>query len=108
MYFCDLNTREAKEIAPGIRVRTFWQDKMLVSVVDLDAHTHLPNHSHEHEQAGVMLSGEMTLTIAGETRVLKPGDSYLIPGHVEHSAETGAQAARVFDVFAPVREEYKF
>ena len=29
MYFCELNKREAQEIAPGIRIRTFWQKRCL-------------------------------------------------------------------------------
>ncbi len=108
MYFCDVENREAEEVVPGIHLRTFWGEKMLLSIVDLDAHANLPAHSHPHEQSGTIISGEMTLTIAGETRLLKQGDAYIIPGGVEHSAQTGSQPARVVDIFSPVREEYKF
>ena len=108
MYFCDLENRAAKEVAPGIRIRTFWQEKMLISMVELDANAVLPMHSHEHEQCGVVVSGGFTLTIAGETRTLKPGDSYIVPGNIEHGATVGEQGARVMEVFAPVREEYKY
>lgn len=107
-YFCDIENREGKEVVPGITIRTFWGDKMLVSVVDLDANTQLPNHSHPHEQAGTVISGTMTLTIAGETRHLQPGDTYLIPGGVAHSAFTGDSPARVIDIFSPVREDYMY
>lgn len=107
-YFCDIENREGKEVVPGITIRTFWGDKMLVSVVDLDANTQLPNHSHPHEQAGTVISGSMALTIDGETRHLGPGDTYLIPGGVEHSAYTGELPARVIDIFSPVREDYKY
>jgi len=107
-YFCDIENREGKEVVPGITIRTFWGDKMLVSVVDLDANTQLPNHSHPHEQAGTVISGTMTLTIAGETRHLQPGDTYLIPGGVAHSASTGDSPARVIDIFSPVREDYMY
>jgi len=108
MYFCELDKRQSKEIALGIKIKTFWSEKMLVSIVDLDAKTFLPLHSHEHEQCGIVISGEMILTIAGESKLLKSGDSYIIPGNVEHQAEVGNQPARVYDVFAPVREEYKY
>ncbi len=108
MYFCDLENRAAKEVAPGIRIRTFWQEKMLVSMVDLEPNAVLPLHSHAHEQCGVVVSGEFALTIAGETRALKPGDSYIIPGNIEHGATVSEQGARVMEVFAPVREEYQY
>jgi quercetin dioxygenase-like cupin family protein len=108
MYFYQLADRPTKELAPGITARTFWGEKMLMSVVDLEPNTYLPNHSHPHEQTGIVLEGELDMTIAGETRRLKVGDLYVIPGNVEHSARTGSQAARVLDTFSPVREEYKY
>ena len=106
--FCNLEERESKEIAPGIEIRTFWQEKMLVSIVDLAPHSVVPLHSHEHEQCGAVLSGELELTIGEETRLLKAGDSYMIAGHIPHAAYTSDQACRVMDVFSPVRDAYKY
>ena len=106
--FCDLENRESKEVAPGVRIRTFWGSEMLLSMTDLAAHAIVPAHSHPHEQAGVIVSGEFELTIAGEARLLRPGDTYIIPGGVEHSARTGDAPARVLDIFSPVREAYQY
>lgn len=108
MHFFDIDKREAKEIAPGVHIRTTWGERMLLSVVDLSPGAAVPNHSHAHEQVGAVLTGEMTLTIDGETRLLKPGDSYVIPGGLQHSATVGPDGAHVIDVFSPVREEYKY
>ena len=108
MYFCDVENREAQEVVPGIRLKTFWGEKMLLSVVELDAGAVLPNHSHPHEQSGTVISGILRLTIAGETRDLQSGDAYIIPGGVEHSAIAGPTLTKVVDIFSPVREEYKF
>ncbi|MCA9999627.1 MAG: cupin domain-containing protein [Anaerolineales bacterium] len=107
-YFCDVENRESKQLAPGVNARTFWGEKMLLAVVVLDPHAVVPMHSHPHEQCGTVIEGTMRLTIAGEARWLKPGDTYVIPGGVEHMAEAGEEAARILDVFAPVREEYKY
>jgi quercetin dioxygenase-like cupin family protein len=106
--FHDVASREAKEIAPGIRIRTFWGDRMLVSIAELDADVMLPLHSHPHEQAGVVLSGALELTIGEETRKLEPGDSFLVPGGVEHGGRTGDSPARIMDVFSPVRQDYQY
>jgi len=108
MYFHDPSERETKELLPGIIARTFWGQKMLAAVVDLDPETILPMHNHPHEQLGIVIEGEFELTIGGEARILKPGDVYLIPGGVEHGAKTFAQPVKVMDVFSPVREEYKY
>jgi quercetin dioxygenase-like cupin family protein len=107
MSFCNIEEREAKELVPGVQIRTFWGEKMLLSVVNLEANAIVPTHSHPHEQCGTVITGEMNLTIAGETRTLKPGDSYIIPGGVEHAA-TASVPALVLDVFSPVREEYQY
>ena len=107
-YFCDLENREAKEAAPGVHIRTFWGNKMLLSIVDLAPNVVVPAHSHPHEQAGAVISGELEMTINGETRWLKPGDTYIIPGGVEHGARTGDTPARALDMFSPVRADYQY
>ncbi len=45
----------------------------------------VPPHSHG-AQWGVVIEGEMDLTIAGETKTYKKGDHYFIPAGVVHSA----------------------
>ena len=107
-YFCDVEGREPKEIVSGVRIRSFWGKEMLSSVTDLDAHAVVPNHQHSHEQTGTVISGELELTIAGETRWLQPGAVYLIPGGVEHGGRAGETPARVLDIFSPVREDYQY
>ena len=82
--------------------------KMLLSIVDLAANVVVPAHSHPHEQAGTVISGEFEMTINGETRKLKPGDTYIIPGGVEHGARTGDTPARALDAFSPVRTDYQY
>ncbi len=106
--FCDIENREAKEIAPGVSVRTFWGAVMLMSVVDFAADAAVPNHRHPQEQAGAVLAGEIELTIDGESRQLKAGDTYLVPGNVEHAARTGDVPARVLDIFSSLREDLQY
>ncbi|MBM3144710.1 MAG: cupin domain-containing protein [Chloroflexi bacterium] len=108
MYFYDPSERPSKVLAPGIHARTFWGKKMLIAAVDLDPNTRLPRHSHPHEQLGNVIQGQMELTIGEETRLLQPGDVYIIPGGVEHEAHTFDEAVKVIDVFSPAREEYKY
>ena len=46
----------------------------------------MPDHSH-CAQWGIMLDGEMKLTIDNQSKVYKRGDRYFIPEGVTHSAE---------------------
>ncbi|MDF1541054.1 MAG: cupin domain-containing protein [Candidatus Thorarchaeota archaeon] len=57
-------------------------------------------HSHG-EQYGVVIDGEIELTIGGVTRLYKKGDSYHIPDSVVHSAEI-RKFTRVMDFFVDV------
>ncbi len=108
MTFCDLANRNSKELAQGVHAQTFWGDRMLLSYVELGANSEVANHSHPHEQCGVVLEGELVLSINGEPRTLVAGDCYVIPGGIEHWARTSKSAARVVDIFSPIRGEYKY
>jgi quercetin dioxygenase-like cupin family protein len=96
------------ELVPGARTRTFWGDRVLLSLVEIDVDSEVPNHTHPHEQAGMVVEGELEMAIGGEVRKLKPGDLYIVPGGVEHYARCGGTPAKVLDVFSPVREEFKY
>ena len=108
MYYHNPETRATKELLPGIIARTFWGEEMLAAVVDLDPHVELPLHSHPHEQLGIVIEGQIQFSIGGQVQILKPGEVYVIPGGVEHSAQTFDHPVKVMDVFSPVRGEYKY
>jgi quercetin dioxygenase-like cupin family protein len=55
-----------------------------------------------------VLEGELEFIIAGESRLLHPGEIYMIPGGVEHMVRVGDSPAKVLDVFSPVREDLKY
>lgn len=71
---------------------------------DIDPIGEIPPHSHG-AQWGVMVEGEMELTIDGETTRYGAGDSYFIPAGTIHSARFLTRV-RVIDVFAD-RDRYR-
>lgn len=106
MSFNDVENREWKDLISGVRARTFWGDKMMVCHVVLDEGSVVPLHSHTHEQGGTVIEGEIEFTIDGERKTLHPGDSYIIKGDAQHGA-TAKTACKLFEIFSPVRDEYK-
>lgn len=108
MGYCNLEDRPSKELFPGITTRTFWGQNLLLSRVELAPHAVAPKHSHPHEQAIAVLSGEMELVVEGEPVWLRPGDMYIIPGDVAHEARAGAQGCQSLEVFSPVRESLQY
>lgn len=107
MFFVDLEQAKEKEIAPGVRIKVAWGERIMLSLVHLDAGSTVPMHSHPHEQVGIVLEGEFDFTIGGVTKRVKRGDTYFIPGGVEHGCQAYDQPAVALDIFHPIREEYK-
>lgn len=108
MHFHNPATRESKEIWPGVTIRSFWGKEILLGFADLVPNCNVPAHRHPHEQLGIVLEGEIELCIGGETKLLRPGEVYVIPGNVEHSAKAGNCPTRVVDIFSPVREDWQY
>jgi quercetin dioxygenase-like cupin family protein len=95
------------EIFPGVHIFTAAGEQMMLSLVEFAPRAVVEPHSHPHEQMGMLLEGELTFTIGGQTRTLRPGDMWRIPGGVVHSAVAGSQPVKALDVFHPIREDYR-
>lgn len=73
---------------------------------DIEPVGEVPPHKH-CAQWGIVVEGEMSLTIGGETRECRKGDWYYIPEGVVHSA-TFRTRVNVIDIFdAPDRYQVK-
>ncbi len=72
-----------------------------VCFLEIDAGVVVPPHSHG-SQWGIVVEGEMDLTIDGETRACCKGDSYFIRAGVVHSAAFRTRV-RAIDVFADAK-----
>jgi quercetin dioxygenase-like cupin family protein len=100
------------DIAPhalmdGIRARAVHGEHITLAVVELEPGVPMPEHRHPSEQVGVVLRGEFTFTVAGETRVRRPGDTWVIPPGVPHSVETtGPEGCTVVETFSPPRADW--
>jgi quercetin dioxygenase-like cupin family protein len=80
---------------------------LMLSFLELAPGCLIPEHSHPHEQAGLVLSGRLRFRIGDEERVAGPGDAFLIPPNVVHEgAVEGDEPSKVLDIFSPPREDY--
>jgi quercetin dioxygenase-like cupin family protein len=79
--------------------------KTLMAEFRLEQGAVLPRHKHPHEQTGYLVSGRIDLTIGDVTNQATPGDSWCIPGDVEHNALAHEDSVAL-EVFSPVREDY--
>jgi len=62
-------------------------------------------HTHPNDQIAIMIKGRMLMEVAGEERVMAPGEFAYVPRNVEHRIQTLDEDAVVLDVFLPSRED---
>ena len=94
------------EVLPGIKIKTLcYGDQTLMTEFMLTKDALLPEHSHENEQIGYLVSGQIKLFINDAARVINPGDSWNVPSNVKHRAEI-LENAVALEVFCPCRNDY--
>jgi quercetin dioxygenase-like cupin family protein len=108
MPYYNVADRATMDLFPGIVTRTFWGENMLLSWAELEPNAVAAGHQHPHEQAIVVISGELTVVTDEEARLLCPGELYIVPGNTFHEARAGAEGSVVLDIFSPVREGLKY
>lgn len=105
-YFPEAGDLSRHTIFPGVHIRACACKHMMLSDVDLEPHAVVEEHSHPHEQVGMVLAGRALFIIGGEEKTLQAGDLYRIPGGVPHKVIALDEPVRALDIFTPVREEY--
>jgi len=103
--FADLGAIGPQRIWNGVVVRAAQGERTTLGVVELEPGSHVPEHSHENEQLGMVLSGSVTFRIGDESKELGPGGIWVIPSNAPHEVQTGPEGAVVIDVFAPTRDD---
>jgi quercetin dioxygenase-like cupin family protein len=56
--------------------------------------TSYPEHTHPSETAHIILRGELTLHMAGETKTFREGERCDVPAGAVHSANVGLRGCR--------------
>jgi quercetin dioxygenase-like cupin family protein len=107
IYFPEAKDLSRRLIFPGVSITTCAAEKMMMSHVDLEPGAVVPEHSHPHEQVGMVLAGKAIFYIGDESKTLGAGDMYRIPGNVRHRVVALEEPVRALDIFYPVREDYR-
>jgi quercetin dioxygenase-like cupin family protein len=104
----DLAAMEPFKVWEGVVARSVEGERLNLAIVELEPSSVVPQHSHDNEQLGLVLSGSLTFRIGDEVRDLEAGGTYAIAPNVPHEViHTGPEGAVVIDVFAPAREDWK-
>ena len=105
-YFLPAGSGSRHVIFPGVEIHTTAGKNLMLSVVRFEPRSVVAEHSHPHEQMGILLEGRLEFTIGTVIRLLAPGDIWRIPGGVVHSVRALDGPVLALDVFHPIREDY--
>jgi quercetin dioxygenase-like cupin family protein len=95
-----------EDAGDGIRRKVLCYDVGVMMVrVSFEAGAVGAEHDHPHVQCSLVESGVFEITIAGTTRRLTAGDSFLVPPNARHGA-VAVEAGVLVDVFTPMREDF--
>ena len=107
LYFPTAAEHSEHTIFPGVKIFTCCAEKMMLSYVELAPHAEVKEHSHPHEQVGMLLEGRLLFFIGDEQKMLQKGDRWRIPGNVKHRVIAQEEGAKAVDIFCPIREDYR-
>lgn len=82
-----------------------FDDRIMMVNVKFDKGAIGPLHNHHHTQVTHIAEGAFEVTIEEETRILKKGDSFIIPSNKMHGVVC-LEAGILIDVFSPIREDF--
>jgi quercetin dioxygenase-like cupin family protein len=92
------------EVLPNNFRRSVAGLKLGINQIRLVHPSGTPVHRHDaEEQAVMMISGEIDVTIGAETMRVKAGDVCVIPSGTDHRFTTIAGEAVLLEVFGPMR-----
>jgi quercetin dioxygenase-like cupin family protein len=103
----DLDRLPVLQIWDTVVARPIEGERITAAVVELDPNGVVPEHRHDHEQLGLVISGSVTFRVGDEQRELGPGGTWRIPSQAPHEVHAGPEGAVVVDIFCPVREDWR-
>lgn len=102
-----LDQLPVKEMLPGYYARLMHGSLATLALWEIKKDAVLPEHGHPQEQANYMLEGEFEMFVNGQRHHLKAGDVLIVPSHAMHKGRALTDC-KIFDVYAPRREDYVF
>jgi quercetin dioxygenase-like cupin family protein len=98
MGFWNLKTLRLDEFRPGILSKVESGSNLMMAVMEISPGKEGAAHSHPFDQCGLIVEGEIEMSIGEEKRLLKPMETYFIPAGISHNWKTAESSARILDI----------
>jgi len=100
MRFWDLKTLKPDEFRPGIRSKLESGTNLTMAFMEIAPNKEGSAHDHPFDQCGVVLEGEIEMSIEEEKKLMRSMETYFIPAGAKHNWKTISSSARILDVVA--------
>jgi quercetin dioxygenase-like cupin family protein len=98
MGFWNLKTLRLEEFRPGIFSKVKSGSNLTMAVMEIVPQKEGTEHHHPFDQCGVVVEGEIEMSIGDEKKLLGPMEAYFIPAGVPHNWKTTHSTAKILDV----------
>jgi len=100
MGFWNLKTLKLDEFRPGIWSRMETGASLTMAFMEIASDREGTAHSHSFDQCGIVLEGEIEMSVGEERKLLRPMETYFIPAGLSHNWRTKTLPAKILDVAA--------
>ncbi len=99
------DVRPGPTLPAGMSRRAVVQGDFMLALHEAFPDLKCQPHAHPSSQISYVLKGKLRMRIAGDERVLVPGEFAYVPPDVEHSIESLDEYVLILDVFQPIRAD---
>ena len=94
----DLKTLKLDEFRPGIRSKIESGKNLTMAVMEIAPNKEGTVHDHPFDQCGIVIEGEIEMSVGEDKKLLKPMETYFIPAGIKHNWRTIVSSAKILDI----------
>ena len=98
MGFWDLKTIKLDEFRPGILSKVESGKNLTMAFMEITPSKEGTAHDHPFDQCGIVIEGEIEMSVGEDKKLLKPMETYFIPAGVKHNWKTYSLSAKILDI----------
>jgi quercetin dioxygenase-like cupin family protein len=98
MGFWDLRTLRLDEFRPGIWSKLESGSNLTMAFMEIAPNKEGTTHDHPFDQCGIVIEGEIEMSVGEEKGLLRPMETYFIPAGIKHNWKTLSLSAKILDV----------
>jgi quercetin dioxygenase-like cupin family protein len=100
MGFWNLATLRLHEFRPGIWSELESGTNLTMAFMEISPYKEGTAHDHPFDQCGIVVEGEIEMSVGSEKKLLRPMETYFIPAGMSHHWKTSGLPAKILDIVA--------